>query len=225
MPRINGWTSLADLLHDLGDVAAERVCARPSPGRATEKDLIRIQTHEDRHCELIDGVLVEKIMGYPESCLTLDLDFAVKLYLRDNDLGYTVAPDGGTRLWEGLVRMPDLSFVSWKKLPRKEYPATPIADVVPDLAAEILSEGNTRGEMQRKRKEYFLAGVELVWEIDPFKRTVAIYTSPDDVTTLTESDTLDGGAVLPGFSLPLKELFARVPRNRGKRTAKPKKSK
>jgi Uma2 family endonuclease len=225
MPRTNGWTTLADLLHDLGDVAPERVRARPSLGTATEADLIRIQTHEDRHCELIDGILVEKVMSYPESCLTSDLCFALKSYLQTNDLGCLTLPDGPTRLREGLVRLPDVSFISWKKLPRKEYPTTPILDVVPDLAVEILSEGNTRGEMQRKRKEYFLAGVELVWEIDPFKRTVVVYTSPDDVTTLTESDTLDGGAVLPGFSLPLKQLFARLPRDRGKRTAKPKKSK
>src|SRR5947209_9750599 len=218
MPRpasthTNGWLTLADILHDLGDIDPRRVLARPLPGKATEADLIRIQTHQDRHCELVDGVLVEKAMGYPESCLTGDLHFALRLYLQDNDRGYLVLPDGATRLWKGLVRIPDLSFVAWDKLPTKEFPATPIAEVVPNLAVEVLSEGNTRGEMERKRKEYFLAGVELLWIVDPFRRTVTVYTAPDHGTTLDEQETLDGGTVLPGFSLALRQLFARLPKN------------
>jgi Uma2 family endonuclease len=224
-PPTNGWLTLADILHDLGDIDPQRVLARPFPGQATEADLIRIQTHEDRHCELVDGVLVEKAMGYPESCLTGDLYFALRLYLQDNDLGYFVLPDGATRLWKGLVRIPDLSFVSWDKLPTKEFPATPIGDVVPNLAVEVLSEGNTRGEMERKRKEYFLAGVELLWIVDPFRRIVTIYSAPDRSTTLGEADTLEGGTVLPGFSLALQQLFARLPKNLRSRRAKKGKSK
>jgi Uma2 family endonuclease len=81
------------------------------------------------------------------------------------------------------------------------------------LAVEVLSEGNTRGEMERKRKEHFLAGVELVWMVDPFRRTVEVYTAPDCVTKLAEDDTLDGGAVLPDFELELRQLFARLPKD------------
>jgi Uma2 family endonuclease len=92
--------------------------------------------------------------------------------------------------------------------------------VVPNLVAEVLSEGNTRGEITRKLKEYFLAGVELAWVVDPYKRTVAVYTAPDEVTTLTEKETLDGGNVLPGFAMPVKDLFARLPRDFGRRAGK-----
>ncbi len=224
-PRTNGWLTAADLLHDLGDISPERLRLRPPPGKATERDLIRIQSDEKRHYELIGGVLVEKIMGTPQSCVAGDLHFEMKLYLRDNDRGFTMLPDGPTRLWKGLIRIPDLSFVSWEKMPRKEYPSTPIADVVPNLAVEVLSDKNKPPEMERKRKEYFLAGVELVWEVDPFKRTVDVYTAPDEVTTLGEDDTLDGGTVLPGFSLPLRQLFARVPENLRRRPAKKRKKK
>jgi Uma2 family endonuclease len=225
MPRMrtppeNGWLTLADIVHDLGDVDPKRIRFRPVPGMATEADLIRIQTHEKRHCELVDGVLVEKVMGYPESCLTAVLDRRLGNFVEERDLGYLVLPDGPTRLMGGLVRLPDLSFVSWDKLPTKEYPSTPIADVVPNLAVEVLSEGNTRGEMERKRKEYFLAGVELLWVVDPERRTVAVYTAPDVVTTLREEETLEGGSVLPGFTLPLKQLFARVPKSLRSRSAK-----
>ena len=87
-----------------------------------------------------------------------------------------------------------------------------IPDLYPDLAVEVLSESNTPEEMERKLREYFLAGVRLVWMIDPRKRAAEIYTTPDAPSgTLDESQALDGGKVLPGFTLPLAELFARLP--------------
>ena len=83
-------------------------------------------------------------------------------------------------------------------------------DLAPDLAVEVLSPGNTRGEMQRKLKEYFFSEVELVWYIDPRKRRVRVFTSPDDVTELSETDTLTGGDVLPGFAVEVAVLFAEL---------------
>src|SRR5437667_7855363 len=110
--RMKGWSSLADVLHDLGDIAPERVCVRHPLGTATEKDLIRIQTKQKRRCELVDGVLVEKIMGYPQACVTSVLDRRVGTFVEAHDLGYTATPDGPSRLFRGLVRFPDLTFVS-----------------------------------------------------------------------------------------------------------------
>jgi Uma2 family endonuclease len=78
---------------------------------------------------------------------------------------------------------------------------------------EVLSKGNTPKEIQRKLKEYFLAGTRLVWVVDPRQRHVRVYTAPDRFVVLTEADTLDGGDVLPGFQLPLRELFALVPQS------------
>jgi len=217
--RTNGWLTLADVLRDLG-VSPKRIRMKPAPGKATEADLIRIRTHEKRIYELVYGVLVEKIMGAPQACITAVLVCEVGLFVQRNDLGFIMTPDGPTRLLEGLVRIPDLSFFSWDRMPSKEYPTTPIAGVIPNLAAEVLSPGNTRAEMARKLKEYFLAGVELAWVVDPYKRTVAVYAAPDRVTTLTEKQALDGGHVLPGFTMPVKDLFARLPRDFGRRTRK-----
>src|SRR5262249_12301026 len=205
------------LLHDLGDVAPERVRMKPLPGQATEADLIRIQAHEKRHYELVDGVLVEKIMSAPQSCITFVLSHRLGAYLDQHDFGFAMLPDVPTPLLKGLVRMPDLSFVSWGRMPSREYSATAIAGVVPNLAVEVLSEGNTPAEIKRKLKEYFLAGVELAWVVDPFKRTVAVHTARDGVRTLTEEGGLDGGSVLPGFTLPVKDLFARLPKDFGRR--------
>src|SRR5207247_2482726 len=102
-----------------------------------------------------------------------------------------------------------VSFVSWDKLPGHELPDEPIPGLVPDLAVEVLSKGNTASEMRRKLKDYFLAGVRLVWFLDTRTRTAAVYTAPDSKTVLPENGTLDGGDVLPGLALPLRDVFAR----------------
>ena len=90
----------------------------------------------------------------------------------------------------------------------------------------MLSTNNTPEEMERKLREYFLAGVRLVWMIDPRQRTVEVYTAPEaPAATLDETQTLDGGKVLPGFKPRLAELFARLPaapeKTRSKRKKKP----
>jgi Uma2 family endonuclease len=78
---------------------------------------------------------------------------------------------------------------------------------------EVLSRSNTPAEMRLKRQDYFGAGVQLVWEIDPDARTATVYTTPDPpAAVLTEADTLDGGTVLPSFTLLLRELFAELDR-------------
>ncbi len=119
------------------------------------------------------------------------------------------------RIVPGRVRLPDVSFVSWNKLPNRELPAEPIADLVPDLAVEVLSASNTRREMENKRREYFQGGSRLVWEIDPATRTARMYTSPDQFQEIDINGALDGGDVLPGFTLPLSQLFSRAGRQRG----------
>jgi Uma2 family endonuclease len=78
------------------------------------------------------------------------------------------------------------------------------------LAVEVLSAANTPGEMARKRQDYFAAGVHVVWQVEPSTRTVEGFTAPDRSTVLHEAQTLDGGTVLPGFTLPLQESFAEL---------------
>jgi hypothetical protein len=88
------------------------------------------------------------------------------------------------RLGTGLVRIPDVSFISWDRMPGRQIPARPIPDLVPDLAVEVLSEGNTDKEMERKRGEFFRAGVRLAWFIDPVDRTAVVYTAPGQSTAI-----------------------------------------
>jgi Uma2 family endonuclease len=213
--------TVADLLEKLGGVPPERVRLKPLPGTATEEDLIAIQDRENRNCELIDGVLVEKPLGYLGSALAVWISYLLQTFLTQNDLGNLAGESGSTRLMPGLVRIPDVSFISWDRLPGRMIPSEPILGLAPDLAVEVLSPSNAKREMDLKVREYFLAGVRLVWLVDPRKRTVRVCTAPDQSVRLTEGQALDGGDVLPGLRLPLREVFARTPKARpGKKRKK-----
>jgi Uma2 family endonuclease len=214
------FETFADVLHNLGDIAPERVRLDPKPGTATERDLLRAMKKTDRLFELVDGTLVEKVMGYGEGFLAMDIARLLSRYLDKHNLGDLGGADSTMRLLRKLVRLPDVTFVRWERYPNGERPTKPIPDIVPDLAVEVLSRSNTPQEMQRKLKEYFLAGVSLVWLVNPATRSVEVCTSPDERITLTEDDTLDGGDVLPGLQLPVVEVFARHPRLPRRRRAK-----
>jgi Uma2 family endonuclease len=212
----SGTLTLADLLEQLGGISPARVLLRPAPGQAAVGDLIELDRREKRRCELVDGALVEKAMGLRESLLALALGGILRQFVVPQNLGIVTGEAATMLLFPGLVRMPDVAFISWDRIPGRQIPSEPVPALVPDLAVEVLSEGNTPAEMARKRREYFDAGVLLVWQIDPKSRTVAVYTGPEQATILDESRTLDGGDVLPGFALPLRELFAELDRQGGR---------
>jgi Uma2 family endonuclease len=164
-----------------------------------------------RLVELLDGILVEKAMGFRESLLAMALGSILYSFVRAGNLGVVGAPDAIMRLQAGRNRLPDVSFTAWENLPSADSHLRPVADFAPDLAVEIISEGNTRAEIDTKRREFLAAGTKLVWVIDPIDRTVEVYADPsrpDVVTLLREAGTLDGGSVLPGFRLPLADLFS-----------------
>jgi Uma2 family endonuclease len=203
-----GIWNAADLVAYFGPIPLNRVRHDPLPGMATEVDLVRINERHEALCELIDGVLVEKAAGTYESMLAVILGRFLANFVAEHDLGVVLGADGMLRLRSGLVRLPDLSFVSWDRLPDRTVLKTPIWEVAPDLAVEVISRSNTPQEMERKLSEYFSAGARLVWYLYPSSRQVRVYTAPDQSVTLAETETLDGGEVLPGFSLPLRSLFA-----------------
>ena len=143
---------------------------------------------------------------------TLLLAFIVQMllnFVRPRRLGLVLTTDGTLKILPGLVRLPDACFIPRDRLPGGKRPKEPIPGLVPDLAVEVLSKGNTRAEMARKLREYFEAGTRLVWMVDPKARTVRVHTGPTtrQSTVLKLGDTLDGGDVLPGFAVPVADLF------------------
>ncbi len=184
----------------------------PPPGRATEADVIEAERRENRLFELVDGVLVEKAMGFRESLIAGALLIFLRAFVDPRNLGLVTGEAGMVRLLAGLVRIPDVAFVSWDRLPGRRVPDAAAPTIAPNLAVEVLSGANTRAEMERKLREYFASGVELVWIVDLEARTVAVHTPDDGRTLLDVEQTLDGGLVLPGFTLPLRKLFAELDR-------------
>ena len=208
-PPIDNGVTVADLLKRLGNIPASRVRLDPTPGTATEKDVIEVLDRENRPCELVDGTLVEKPMGYEESEIAVTIIILLGSFVRRHKLGIVTGPDGTIRLFPGLVRIPDVAFASWDCFPGRKRPRIPIPHLAPDLVVEVLSKSNTKGEMNRKLQEYFEAGVRLVWIVDPKKRTVRVHTDADQSVLFAAGQSLDGGTVLPGFVLPLSELFVK----------------
>ena len=200
--------TVADLIEQLGGIPPSRIRMQPPLGTATEDDVLAIEAREGRLFELIDGVLVEKGMGYRESLLAAFLIGVLEPFVRHRKLGLVSGADGMVRLFPRRVRIPDVAYVSWDRVPGARIPTEPIPDLVPDLAIEVLSESNTKAEMARKRREYLGHGGRLVWQVDPDTRTVEVFTEPEQGTVLHENDTLSGGDVLPEFTLSLKDLFA-----------------
>ncbi len=207
--------TLADLMEQLGNVQLERIRLHPFPGTATIDDVLRLCDREPKClCELVDGVLVEKVMGAPESRLAARLIHVLQSYLDEHDLGILTGADGPLQILADQVRFPDVAFIGYDRIPEGADPATPVPDWIPSLAVEVLSPSNTKAEMARKLRDYFEAGVELVWYVDPTDRTVRVYHSPEAVVTLTEADDLDGEQILPGFRLSTRDWFDRASRIR-----------
>ena len=124
-PTMQNGVTVADLLKRLGNIPASRVRLYPTPGTATEKDVIKVLDRENRPCELVDGTLVEKPMGYDESEIAATIIILLGSFVRRHKLGIVTGPDGTIRLFPGLVRIPDVAFASWDCFPGRKRPKGP----------------------------------------------------------------------------------------------------
>lgn len=228
------FPTIADVQERLGHVPESRILSFPAPGTATIQDLLDGSITGDRLYELVDGILVEKGMGFREGFLGLRIGHLIQAYLDANNVGLAAGSDGMIRFKLDLVRMPDVSFIRWDSVDDPDLIENPVGaflEVPPDLAVEVLSPSNTRREMEIKLEEYAKAGVKLVWYVDPGRKEVDVYPkgNPRRKKTLGVNDTLDGGDVLPDFAVEVAKLFeSRAPRGsaksqKGKSQTKPKK--
>ncbi|MBX9585506.1 MAG: Uma2 family endonuclease [Gemmataceae bacterium] len=200
----------ADLLRRFGPIPLRRFHFPPYP--ATVDDVIDLRERENRLFELVDGFLVEKDMGFPSGFVAALILRILGRFVDPRDAGVLNGADGMMELAPDLVRIPDVSFCHWDQFPNRTVPMTPVPRLHPALAVEVLSGGNTTEEMDGKLRDYFASGAALVWLVDPFDRTVLVFSSPDRAAArrLTAADTIDGGTVLPGFSVAVADLFAKL---------------
>ncbi|MBX3440373.1 MAG: Uma2 family endonuclease, partial [Planctomycetaceae bacterium] len=208
-PPISEMT-VRELADRIGEIPLWRVRCDPPPGAATEEDVDRVRREECRLCELIDGVLVEKAVSDEASILAGQLITLLNNFILPRRLGWVAAPDGFVRLFGTQLRAPDVSFVRRDQRPGGRPLKRGYSDTAPALAVEVFSPGNTPGEMQQKRNEFFAAGTELFWIVYPDRREVEVWTGPDACRTLGSEAQLDGGSVLPGFTVAVADLFANL---------------
>lgn len=124
---------------------------------------------------MVDGVLVGKAIGTLESLVAMEVAFALRTWLEVHPPGMVLGADGLLQLGPQLVRGPSVSRIRWERFPGRDLPVDRILGVVPDLAVEVLSTGNTQGEMERKVADYPGAGAGLVWIVHPATRTAVVH--------------------------------------------------
>jgi Uma2 family endonuclease len=200
------FATALDLARRFGDIPLWRICFDPPPGQATEEQCIAINERSNRLCELVDGTLIEKVMGSYESLIAGNIITEFNLYLRRHRIGIALPADGMLKLRVKLIRVPDVSFLSKEQLKKGSFPRRGVATVAPTIAVEVISEGNTKREMGEKLEEYFHYGAAEVWYVYPDTKTILRYTAPGVSQTLSENDTITT-PVLPGFACPLAPLF------------------
>ncbi len=203
------WTASTVIAH-FGDIPIARIRTSPPPGEATEANVIELHDHHDRLIELIDGTLVEKTMGWQEAYLAAWITTILNNFVQPKKLGMVFGSDGMFRLEPGQIRIPDVAYISKKRFAGRTLNRGAFWELGCDLAVEVISPSNTRREMERKLNDYFAAGVTLVWLVYLDPREVVVYTSPNNSVTLRGEDLLEGGPVLPGFSVPVAQIFAEL---------------
>jgi Uma2 family endonuclease len=223
------FPTLAEVFTRLGNVPPHRVLSYPAPGTAWLGDLIDPGIISHRVVEHIDGILVEKMSDNRKFQITLRVMSGMFAAVETENTGAVLGPKCRVLLRHDLIRVPDVTFVRWDSVDDTdeiERPAKEWLSVTPHIVVEVLSESNTPREMQIKLAEYAAAGVKLVWYVDPDAKTVTVYPKGRErgKKVLGVADTLDGGKVLPGFSLPVADLFApRAPKGTKKGKGKGKK--
>ncbi len=159
-------------------------------------------------CELLRGELEMMIpTGGEHGGIVVNLTGPIHTHVRKNDLGRAYGAETGFVLSRDpdTVRAPDVAFIRKERLEQvhtKKFIPGP-----PDLAVEVLSPDDRPGYVREKVAEWLESGTRAVWVVDPDTRTVAIHEPDRKPVTLDETQTIDGGAVLPGFTLAVSEVF------------------
>jgi Uma2 family endonuclease len=163
---------------------------------------------EDVRAELVRGDLIcEPPAGIEHGIRTSKVGHHLERYIEEHPVGVVCGAGTGFVLFRNpdTVRAPDAAFISRERFERfvekEKY-----FEGAPDLAAEVVSPGDSRREVEEKVRDYLEAGTRLVWVIDLRRRTVTVHRPGAEPDILGPDDHLDGGDLLPGFSLPVSRL-------------------
>ena len=173
----------------------------------TDEEFMALSGENDRY-ELIDGELVNMgNSGMEHGYLGSNLTIFLGGYILTHKLGVICDSSTAFTMKTGNKRSPDLSFVAKDRLQGIKRLPQGFFSGAPDLVVEIISPNNTFAELHSKMIEYFANGCRLAWLIHPDEQSILVYRSPRPDRLLKITDNLDGEEVIPGFSLPISDLF------------------
>lgn len=159
----------------------------------------------DRIFELIDGEVVEKMPSFTPSRIGSRINRYLDIFVDENDLGYVTMSDGGYIMPNGDVLIPDVAFISKGRLPVEPNREAPVP---PDLAVEVKSPTDSKRKMRRKAEKYLDFDTRIVWLVLPDEQMIEVYSIDDeDVINIGIDGILNGGDVLPDFTLAVKDIF------------------
>jgi Uma2 family endonuclease len=159
--------------------------------------------------ELVDGVLrCMSPASYQHGRLAMNIASPLDHYVRQQKLGIVLAAETGFRIASDpdTVLAPDAAFVRRERV-EEVGDSTGYWPGAPDLAVEIVSRHDLYTEVVEKVDAWLTAGTRLVIVVNPRQRRVTVYRSLYDIAILSEDDTLDGGDVVPGWRMPVREVF------------------
>lgn len=159
--------------------------------------------NSDKTFEYIGGEIVEVVSNSLASEIAANILIALGVFVKAHNLGRITGADGGYVV-AGERYIPDVAFISLARQPESSRAAyTPIP---PDLVVEVISPSDEFHTLRIKVSNYLAAGT-VVWVVDPEKQVVEVHAPGQPVQVLDADGTLDGGAVLPGFTLAVSEIF------------------
>jgi Uma2 family endonuclease len=179
--------------------------ARP----VTAEELLRTPDDGLRR-ELVHGeVRVMTPAGHRHGRVAMGIGSRLDQHVRENGLGAVYAAETGFKIAShpDTVRAPDVAFVRRERV-EEVGDAEGFWPGAPDLAVEVVSPDDSYGEVEEKVFDWLSAGCRMVVVVNPRKRTATVYRSRSDIVVLTEDESLDGGEVVPGWRIPVRQIFA-----------------
>jgi Uma2 family endonuclease len=174
----------------------------------TEEALEQLASETDKQYELVNGEPKEKESESMEhSYIAAILNRRLGNFVEAKKLGVVLESSGSFRMIAGNIRKPDVSFITKERITEKR-PSFTAFEGAPDLAVEVISPTDIWWEIMQKLDEYFSSGCRLVWLISPLDQRVLVYRQEQRSQILELGDLLDGEEVVPGFSMPVADLFA-----------------
>lgn len=159
--------------------------------------------------ELVKGELITMSpAGSEHGAVIMNIAIPLGQHIKANGLGVIFGAETGFKISTDpdTVRAPDVAFIRRERIPESGLPKN-YWPGAPDLAVEVVSPGDTFGEVSDKVEEWLAAGAGAVWIVNPKLRNVTVYRSLTDVLAISENDELDGQDVVPGFRCKVAEIF------------------